>query len=444
MSKRLLILILIGVLLVGMIGWKITVHFLKAGRQGMPPAVVEVAPAVQQDWKDEIIATGTISALNGVILKTEVPGRITKIYFTSGENVKKGDPLFQIYPDILEAQLQSNQASLALAQVEYQRAAELYQKNVTSKQTLDEQTAKLKSAQAAVLQTQAQLAQHNIVAPFDGRIGLKNVDVGDYVNVGDKLVPLQQVDPLKVQFSVPDRFASIVKANDTVEINVSSAPDVIYQGFVYALNAGVNPTTRMFSMWAKIPNPDQTLLPGTYVQINLFSGQAKSVVAVPQTAVLYSPQGEYVYTVVKNVAKKVQVVAGLRKDNLIAIKGDVKPGDIVVTSGQVKLFDNTPVMISKQSTYAQTVAPQVKVISFTKAELAASSAPDAAPASPAPQVAPTNSAPATADSAPATTPGTLAPATKPANSAPTVAPASLAPTTPATKPANNNQPQASQ
>lgn len=370
MSKRLLILGLIGLLCIFFISWKITLHFVKPGAHGLPPATVEVAPAVQQNWKDEIIATGTISALNGVIIKPEVSGRITKIYFSSGEYVKAGDPLFQIYPDILEAQLQSDQASLALAQVEYQRAAELYQKNVTSKQTLDEQTAKLKSAQAAVLQTQAQLAQHNIVAPFDGRIGLKKVDIGDYVSVGDQLVPLQQMDPLRVQFSVPDRFASLVKLNDTAEITVSSAPDVIYQGNVYALNAGVNPTTRMFSMWAKIPNPDYSLLPGTYVQITLFSGQAKPVIAVPQTAVVYSPQGEYVYTVVNNIAKKVQVVAGQRKDNLVAIKGEIKPGDIVVTSGQVKLFDNTPVTISKQSTYAQSVAPQVKVITFSKDEAA--------------------------------------------------------------------------
>ncbi len=364
MRKRIIIIGIIVLIIAFFVGKNMFISYEKSKHGKIPPPTVEVAKAQQQSWQDQITATGTISAINGVVLKPEVAGRITKIYFKSGSYVKEGQPLFQIYPDILQAQLESNEASLSLAQVEYDRADELFQKKVASKQTLDEQTAKLKSAEAAVAQTKAELVQHNITAPFSGKIGLKQVDIGDYVNIGQTLVPLQQMNPLRVQFSVPDRYLSEVKIGDKVDIQVSSAANTVYQGYVYALNSAVDPTTRMFSMWAKIPNPDHSLIPGTYVQITLYSGQSKPVITVPQTAVVYSPQGQYVFTMVKGIAKKTQVNASERKGNLIAIDSGLKADDIVVTAGQVKLFDNMPANISNQPTYAPALPANVKLITF--------------------------------------------------------------------------------
>jgi len=372
MRKRIIIISLVILVIVFFIGKSIFMHFEKTAKNAIPAPTVEVAKAQNQQWKDQILATGTISAINGVIIKPEAAGRITKIYFKSGSYVKKGDPLFQIYPDILEAQLASNKAALSLARVEYDRAEELYLKKVASKQSLDEQTAKLKSAEAAVAETQAQLVQHNIVAPFSGKIGLKQADIGDYVNVGQSLVPLQQMDPLRVQFSVPDRYINEVKIGDSAAIEVSSASNTIYEGYVYALNSAVNPTTRMFSLWAKIPNPDHSLIPGTYVQITLYSGKPTSVVTVPQTAVVYSPQGQYVYKIVDDVAKKVQVEAGDRKGNLIEITSGLKQDDVVVTAGQVKLYDNMKVKMSDKPTYAPTKPSNVKIITFSDKDLNAS------------------------------------------------------------------------
>ena len=364
MTKRGIIISIIILIIVLFLAKSAFIKYKINQMRTLPSATVEVATAKQQDWKDQITATGSIAAINGVVIKPQVAGTITKIYFKSGSYVKKGDPLFQIYPDILNAELASAQAQLQLAQVEYQRELELYQKNVEAKQSLDEKDADLKAAQASVKQTEAQLAQNNIIAPFSGKIGLTSVDVGDYVTVGENLVPLQQMDPLKVEFNVPDRYINQVKIGDAVNVTPSSATDTIYQGSVYALNSAVYPNTRMFSMWAKIPNPDQTLIPGTYAQITLFSGQAKPVIVVPDTAVLYSPQGEYVYAVVDNVAKKVEVTAGLRKGNLIAVTDGLKAGDIVVTAGQIKLFDNTPVQISKEPTYANDNTSKTKTVTF--------------------------------------------------------------------------------
>lgn len=365
MTKRSIIISIIVVIILLFMAKSAFIKYKIAQMRTLPAATVEVATAKQDMWKEQITATGTISAINGVVIKPEVAGTITKIYFKSGSDVKKGDPLFQIYPDVLKAQLQSAEAQLQLAQVEYQRELELYQKKVEPEQSLDEKDADLKAAQASVAQIKAQLVQNNIVAPFSGRIGLKEVDIGDYVTIGESLVPLQQMDPLRVQFNVPDRYLKEVKVGDTVDVTPSSAPDTIYQGQVYALNSAVYPDTRMFSMWAKIPNPNETLIPGTYAKITLYSGQAKPVIVIPQTAVLYSPQGEYVYTVVDKIAKKVEVTPGLRQGNMIAITDGLKVGDVVVTAGQVKLFDNTPVQISKDATYGKEQAQQDNVVTFS-------------------------------------------------------------------------------
>lgn len=364
MSKR-AILIIIGVIIL----CSLIIHFIlrmegaKEQAFSMMPTV-EVATAKAAKWQDQINATGNIAALNGVMVKPEISGRITKIYFQSGNYVEKGQPLFQIYPDILEAQLASNQAALALAQVDYQRAYDLYQKRVVSQQSLDQETSNLRTAQAAVDGTKAQLAQHNIVAPVSGRLGLKYVDVGDYVNAGDKLVNLQQIDPLKIEFSVPDRFLNEVKIGDTVSIMPSSTPDEVYRGKVYALDSAVNTDSQSFSMWAEIPNPYHKLLPGAYVYVILFAGTNKPVVTVPQTAVVYSPQGTYVFKIVDNKAVKTQITAGERFEDDIQITSGLKAGDVVVTAGQVKIFDGSEVKVSKNPTYDANTTPQPTIITF--------------------------------------------------------------------------------
>jgi len=365
MTKRGIIISIIVIIILLFFAKNAFIKYKIGQMRQLPTTTVEVAKAEQQNWKDQITATGTISAMNGVVIKPQVAGTITKIYFKSGSDVKEGEPLFQIYPDILKAQLASAQAQLQLAQVEYQRELELYQKKVEPQQSLDEKDANLKAAEATVQQVQAQLAQNNIVAPFSGRIGLKEVDVGDYVTVGESLVPLQQLDPLRIQFSIPDRYLNKVKIGDNVNVTPSSAPDTIYEGSVYALNSAVYPDTRMFSLWAKIPNPDETLIPGTYATLTLYVGQANPVVVIPATAVLYSPQGEYVYIVVDNIAKKVEVTPGLRNGNLIAITKGIKAGDVVITAGQVKLFDNTPVQISKDTTYHKENTASDKIVTFS-------------------------------------------------------------------------------
>lgn len=364
MSKRSLVFAIIIIIFLATI-YGIYKHLMMAKKQAyaMMPTV-EVAKAQQTMWQDQINATGNISAINGAMIRPEVAGTVTKIYFESGDYVQKGQPLFQIYPDILEAQLQSNESALALAQVDYQRAVALYDKRVISQQQLDTQTNNLRNAEAMVDQTKAQLVQHNIVAPVSGRLGLKYVDVGDYVNAGANLVNLQQIDPLRIEFSVPDRFINQVKIGDKVEIMPSSTPDEIYVGNVYALDSAVNTESQSFSMWAQIPNPYHQLLPGAYVYITLYAGKPKPVIIVPQTTVSYSPEGAYVFEIENDTAKKVQVTPGERMGDNIEIISGLKAGDVVVTAGQVKIFDGSKVRISPTSTYETETTAQPEMVTF--------------------------------------------------------------------------------
>lgn len=334
-------------------------------RHGLPPAPVEIAKAVQQEWQNQIQTTGTISSTQGVTISPQVSGWITKIYFTSGSDVKKGDPLFQIYPDILEAKLKNDQAALTLAQLNYDRAAALYQKRVVAKEQLDSYTAQLQQAQATLDQTKAQLVQHNITAPFSGRIGLKTVDVGNYVNVGEDLVSLQQINPLRIDFNVPDNYIDQLAIGDKVEVSPSSASgNTLYVGSVYAFNSSVDPSTRSFSMWAKIPNPNEKLIPGTYVDVTLYVGQPHPVITIPQTAALFSPQGEYAYKVVNGKAVKTEITVGLRQANWIEVKSGLQAGDAVISAGQVKVFDGSPVVQAPSSTYAAEAPPKITYVTF--------------------------------------------------------------------------------
>lgn len=347
------------------VGESIFIMIKMKGRKGMPPTPVEIAKATPDEWQDQIQTTGTISAIQGIMVKPEVAGRVTKIYFTSGTDVKKGEPLFQIFPDILNAQLANNEAALSLAQVNYDRTLVLYQKKVASKEQLDQYTAQLQQAQANLDQTKAQLVQHNILAPFSGRIGLKMVDVGDYVNAGTNVVSLQQMNPLRVDFNVPDRYIDTLKINDKIEVKPSSSEtDTIYVGNVYAFNSAVDPDTRSFSMWGQIPNPNENLIPGTYVDITLYVGKPHPIIAVPQTAALFSPQGEYVYKIVDNKAVKTQVTVGMREANWIEVKSGLVAGDVVVTAGQLKLYDGAAVVISPKPTYSPATDPSIHYVVF--------------------------------------------------------------------------------
>lgn len=314
----------------------------------MPPTVVETAQAQSKIWQDSISSTGTISAYNGIKLSSEIPGRITEIYFKSGQLVEQGAPLIQIYSDVIKAQFEKAQAQLKLSKLEYERDLKLYQKKFVSKEELDKLKANLDSATAEVNLQNAQLKQYLLTAPFSGKLGLRKVSLGDYVNPGEDLVSLQSVDPMLVNFSVPQIYQGEIQIGDQVTITSDALPKA-YNGNISAIDSIVDPNTRMIGIQATIVNHDNLLVPGTFVEAQIKIKQAYPVIVIPTTALVYSTNNNYVFRLINHKAVKTNVTLGkMLKNNQIIITQGLHDGDTIIIGGQVKLFDGSAVLTEQE------------------------------------------------------------------------------------------------
>lgn len=318
----------------------------KGGRPAMPPALVDTIIVKEQVWQDEIKTTGSLSAIKGVTIVPEVAGVITKIYFQSGQMVKEGELLIQINPAQAEADLAKAQAQKQLSELQYNRLAQLHKKNFASMTEVDKAKSTLEIDRASVKQAKAKLKQLNIVAPFSGKLGLCKVSVGDYVNSGIEIVNLQQLDKLKINFSVAGTYSNDVKVGDEVNVMVNNS-NQSYQGKIAAIDSKIDPDTRSLDLEALIKNKDNKLLPGAFIEVVLHLGKAQPTKIIPQTAIEYSAEGAYVYRIVDKVAKKIKVTLGKKlADNRVVIINGLNVGDVIVTAGQVKLYDGAAVMIN--------------------------------------------------------------------------------------------------
>lgn len=317
---------------------------------GMPPAFVTVTNPTQTTWQDTISMTGSLASFNGITVKAEAAGRITHVYFSSGQMVKKGDLIIEIFPDIIKAQLKQAEAQLALSQTDFKRFAELLKKGFVTQAEYDKSAATMKSNQATVDQYKAQLSQTLIKAPFSGKIGLKLISLGDYVNIGQNIVQLEALDPIEVDFSVPEIYMSQIKVGTKVSLKISAYPKETFNGEIYAINAALDPSTRTLDVRASIPNPENKLLPGTFAEVSMYLGDPMTVITIPQTAIIYDPQGNYVYRVINNRAVKTPLTLGKKiENNQIIIPQGLTQNDVIVTEGQIKIGDGAPVNIIRNT-----------------------------------------------------------------------------------------------
>ncbi|MBN2689959.1 MAG: efflux RND transporter periplasmic adaptor subunit [Gammaproteobacteria bacterium] len=312
--------------------------------QKLPPAMVNVTVAKKVNWQPKIEVTGSLAALQGVTIKAEVIGKITKIHADSGLDVKKGDLLFEIDPSVLQAQLKEARAAYALSEINYNRAAELYKKNAVSKASLDTLKEKMQSASANIEEITAELNQHIVEAPFDGKLGLSKVDLGDMVTEGEPLINLQQLNPLRVDFTVPEVYFGHINKGDKITFTSDSYPGQQFKGTVYATESVVDKNTRSLAVRASVPNDNNKLMPGMFVEVTLFLGKTEASVAVPQSAIVYSEAGTYVYKIVKGHAVKTKVTLGKRGTEGILIKQGVNAGDQVVSAGTNKVYEGAQVV----------------------------------------------------------------------------------------------------
>lgn len=318
-----------------------------ATTNSVPAVIVNAATAKAASWHVPIQSTGTINTFKGAMLKAQVQGQVTAIYFDSGTMVKAGDKLIQIYPDIVVAQLEKAKAQLQLNAITYQRYANLYKKSVVSQQDLDRAYSDWQQSIADVQNNEAILRQYNVTAPFDGMAGLRQVSVGQYLTVGTNIVDLEQVDPIRVDFSIPDIYVDDIAVGQKLSIISSADQSKSYDGQVTAINSAVDPTTRSISLWGSVPNTTHTLLPGSYAAVTLYSLKTHPVVTIPQTALSYDSSGGAVYKIVNGIAKKTAVTIGIRQGNEISIASGLAAGDVVVSDGIIKIqYDGEPVQIT--------------------------------------------------------------------------------------------------
>ncbi len=314
--------------------------------QGANLTAVDALTVQAQPWRASTQATATVMAESGAILKSEVMGRVTDVAFHPGASVSKDQLLFAINPAQLAAKLKMSQAMAELEQANYRRALTLYSQQVISKADFDRAKSSARNDAAAVEAAQAALDQALVHAPFAGVVGLNLVQQGDYVNVGQALVSLQQLDRLRLDFTVAEQYCDQIKMGDRVTISQRDLDHHQYQGTVSAIDNAIDVNTRLLALRATLTNIDQRLLPGAYVDVTVFYGPKQSVLAVPQIAVVSSADGDSVFKIIKGHAVLTPVVLGARfADQVIVVKG-LKTGDQVVTAGQLKLYDGALVSVT--------------------------------------------------------------------------------------------------
>jgi membrane fusion protein (multidrug efflux system) len=346
-------------------------HMIKQYFATLPKPVVAVttATATLTDWRAVVPAVGTLQAVNGVDIAGAMAGLIKSIGFESGQDVKKGQVLAQLDSDVEMGDLRSAQAELALARTSYDRNVKLLRSDTVSVAALEKSEAELKVKQAKVGVLQAQIAKKTITAPFDGRLGVRKVDLGQYLQPGQAVVNLQDLSLMLCDFSVSQKDLSLVSVGQPVRMTTDAWPERAFEGFIGAIEPLVDAKTGMVSVQARFPNADGHLRPGMFARIEIERPMGAPVVTVPASAVAYNLHGDAVFVVKQETgadgktiskAERAVVSLGERRDGMVVIKSGIAPGDVVVTSGQVKLEHGSLVSISASDPLKTAAAGMVK------------------------------------------------------------------------------------
>jgi membrane fusion protein (multidrug efflux system) len=351
-----------------------------------PPATVTAEPARTERWIDKVRAIGTVVAIEGVDVAPQLGGMVTDYYFDSGKDVEKGDKLVKLDTSVEEADLADKKATLQQANLDYDRQSKLVKTSAVSQATLDQTIAKRDSAAASVQHMEAIITQKTITAPFAGRLGLRHVEKGQYVSPGQSLVWLQSLDPIWVDFPVPEVSVGKFTKGSTIALTADAYPGQLFKGEVESFDAKLSQDARMLMVRARVPNPDRKLLPGMFANVAVLAGSAKDFVTVPRTAVTYGLYGDSVWVVKESTPEPAPaptptaaaepvvtpaaadaaptiaipaepklsvdrrfVRVGPTEGDRVAILEGVQAGERVVTSGQLKLQPRATIKVDNSS-----------------------------------------------------------------------------------------------
>jgi len=352
MTKRMLVMLLaLGLVLGAMYGWK----SYQAGKMAMlasmppPPATVGAAAVQAETWQPYLVAVGSLVATQGIEVTTEVAGKVSAIRFESGQQVEAGTLLLELDDSVDEAEIKGMIAERRLAELQYKRRDELLETKTISRSDVDEARLRLENAIAQLAAKRAVIAKKRITAPFSGSLGIRRVDLGEYLQPGAAIVPLEALDPIYVDYALPERHLDQVSVGQPVEIEVQTFPEEVFSGQIVALNPGIDPGSRSLRVRATLENPQDRLRPGMFAEVRTVLPQRLAILTLPQTAITYNPYGDSVFVIEEgenglHVLRR-QVETGGVRDGRVEIVQGLQEGEQVVVAGQVKLRNEQAVEI---------------------------------------------------------------------------------------------------
>jgi membrane fusion protein (multidrug efflux system) len=373
MTKRMVIMLIgVAVVLGGVFGFgalkQVMIKKFMAAMAVQTQTVSATRAALSQ-WQPQIEAVGSLRALNGADLSLEVSGVVGSIAFKSGDDVKEGDVLLTLRSDDDVAKLQSLQAIADLNEITYDRDQKQFKLQAVSQATIDTDVANLKNAKAQVAQQQAILDKKTLRAPFAGHLGIRAVDLGQYLSAGTTIVTLQALDPIFMDFFVPQQAVDQIRIGQRVNVKIDAYKDQTFSGEISALNPRVDASSRNVQIRATLKNADHKLLPGMYATVDIATAAPQDLVTLPQTAITYNPYGDTVYIVdtkgpdaggkPQQVVRQTFVTTGTTRGDQVAVLKGVNEGDMVVTAGQIKLHNGSVVLIDNSVTPTADAAPTV-------------------------------------------------------------------------------------
>jgi membrane fusion protein (multidrug efflux system) len=353
MSKKwglsIVVLIILAVV-IGFVYWQKS-QAPMAGAGGFPPSVIASTEVTEEHWRPALRSVGSLVAINGINVSTEVNGIVSDIVFTSGDPVEKGQVLIRLDDSVDTAALDALKADEKLAQVQFNRASDLLKKKVTSKSEYDEAKAKYEAARALVKQQAAVIKRKIIRAPFSGLAGIRQVSLGQFMEAGNTIVGLQALDPIYVDYTLAERYYARIKPGQQVTLTMDAFPEQSFSGEVSAVDSGIDTGTRTLKVRATLKNADQLLRPGMFAEVTTVTGEPQTVLTLPRTAISFNTYGNFVFVINEGEkgmsVKRTAVKTGEVRDGRVAVSG-LNLGTKVVRTGLVKLRDGMPVKIDNQ------------------------------------------------------------------------------------------------
>lgn len=322
----------------------------------MPPTTVSSAKVTEENWPPLFSSVGTISAVQGATVSAELAGTVAEVKFENGGVAKRGDVLVRLDASSEEAQLRSAEAELELARSDLARARDLATRNVVSKAELDSAESKSKQKEGVVNNMRSMISKKEVLAPFDGQLGIRQVNVGQMVTAGQQVVSLQALDPLYVDFALPQQYLPKLTAGLEVRIQTDVVPGRDFSGKLTALNSSVDPVTRNVTLQATIENKDHMLRPGMFAKVEVVLPEKQKTLVVPGSAISYAPYGDSVYVIEnkkdEKTGKESQVLrqqfvrVGEARGDFVSVTKGLEPGQQIVSTGVFKLRNGMAVVIN--------------------------------------------------------------------------------------------------